>query len=155
MQPGAEQTLVSTESNNREMEDKKTDSVMNDGHTAQRVISGSSQQCAVDGETISVNVNSDDEDMLEDDTLSQFSDIATSDIDRRFKIAELSKTKNIDVFFLQETLSTAVNEVDWGMTWRVNFFLNHGTNLSAGVAILFSQHLTVTNIVPYEVDNVQ
>jgi len=67
-------------------------------------------------------------------------------------IAELSNTKNIEVFFLQETHSTADNEVVWGMTRRGNFFLSHGTNLSAAVAILFSQHLTLTHIISCEVE---
>ena len=54
------------------------------------------------------------------------------DRNKRAVLAELSRTKNIDVFLLQETHSSADNEAEWGMTWRGQFFLSHGTNLSAG-----------------------
>lgn len=74
------------------------------------------------------------------------------DRNKRAVLAELSRTKNIDVFLLQETHSSADNEAEWGMTWRGQFFLSHGTNLSAGVAILFSQHLHLTNVLACEVE---
>lgn len=48
------------------------------------------------------------------------------------------KLKKLDVIFLQETHSDANNEVDWRLWWRNECVLTHGTNLSAGTAILFS-----------------
>jgi len=33
------------------------------------------------------------------------------------------------------------NETDWGLCWEGSYSLSHGTNLSAGVAILFSSNL--------------
>ena len=56
------------------------------------------------------------------------------------------------MFLLQETHSSVDNEAEWGMTWRGQVFLSHGTNLSAGVAILFSQHLHLSNISACEVE---
>lgn len=40
--------------------------------------------------------------------------------------------------FVYRKHSDAVNEVDWGVWWGGQCFLSHGTNLNAGVAILFS-----------------
>lgn len=68
------------------------------------------------------------------------------DRDKRGMVAELSRSKNIDVLLLQETHSSADNEVDWETGWAGQVFLNHGTSLSAGVAILFSQCLHLTNV---------
>lgn len=48
-------------------------------------------------------------------------------------------------FFLQETYSDKENERDWGLMWEGQYTLNHGSNVSAGVAVLFSPRLTVTN----------
>lgn len=55
------------------------------------------------------------------------------DRNKRALLVELSKNKNIDVFFIQETHSTNDNEVDWGRNWDGQVFLSHGTNLSAGL----------------------
>ncbi len=68
------------------------------------------------------------------------------DRDKRGMVAELSRTKSIDVLLLQETRSSVDNEADWGVGWAGQVFLSHGTNLSAGVAILFSQRLQPTNV---------
>ncbi len=46
--------------------------------------------------------------------------------------------------FLQETHSDKNNEVDWGLWSDGQFVLSHATNLSAGVAIIFSKELNVT-----------
>lgn len=53
-------------------------------------------------------------------------------------VIEFIKLKKLDVIFLQETHSDANNEVDWRLWWRNECVLTHGTNLSAGTAILFS-----------------
>lgn len=38
------------------------------------------------------------------------------------------------------------------MWWEGRIFLSHGSNLSGGVAILFSKKLNMTNISAYEID---
>ena len=43
--------------------------------------------------------------------------------------------------FLQETHSDVSNETDWHLWWKGGCFLSHGSNLSAGVAILLSPGL--------------
>lgn len=53
-------------------------------------------------------------------------------------LSELILIKNISVLFLQETHSDQSNEVDWDLWWKGEKSLSHGTNLSAGVAVLFS-----------------
>ncbi len=53
-------------------------------------------------------------------------------------LLELIKLKNINVILLQETHSDYRNEVDWGLWWEGESCLSHGSNTSAGVAILFS-----------------
>lgn len=52
-------------------------------------------------------------------------------------LLELIKLKNINVILLQETHSDYRNEVDWGLWWEGESCLSHGSNTSAGVAILF------------------
>lgn len=44
------------------------------------------------------------------------------------------------------------DEVAWGMSWDGQYFLSHGTNLSAGAAVLFLQHLILANVSAYEVE---
>ncbi len=56
------------------------------------------------------------------------------------------------VFFLQETHSTVSNEVDWGLWWEGERVLSHGTNLSAGVAVLFSPALKVNILSKTEIE---
>lgn len=58
-------------------------------------------------------------------------------------LKESVKQKEIHVMFLQETHSDINNEVDWGLWSDGQFVLSHGTNLSAGVAILFLPGLNV------------
>lgn len=53
-------------------------------------------------------------------------------------LSEMIKLKDLSVTFLQETHSNYSNEVDWGLWWKGDYVLSHGTNLSAGVAVLFS-----------------
>ncbi len=56
-------------------------------------------------------------------------------------LKESIELKEMNVMFLQETHSDINNEVDWGLWSEGQFVLSHGTNLSAGVAILFSKDL--------------
>ena len=58
-------------------------------------------------------------------------------------MSEVVKQKNVDVIFLQETHSDSLNETDWGIWWGGQYALSHGSNLSAGVAVLFSPSLNV------------
>uniref|UniRef100_A0A3Q3FCW5 Synaptic vesicle glycoprotein 2C-like n=1 Tax=Labrus bergylta TaxID=56723 RepID=A0A3Q3FCW5_9LABR len=59
------------------------------------------------------------------------------DRQKRGLISEISTQKNIDILFLQETHTTPSDETDWGLWWEGSNYLSHGTNFSAGVAILF------------------
>jgi hypothetical protein len=58
-------------------------------------------------------------------------------------LGEYAKQKKVQVLFLQETHSDVVNEVDWGLWWKGASVLSHGTNFSAGVAVLFVPRLSV------------
>ncbi len=58
-------------------------------------------------------------------------------------LKESIKLKEINVMFLQETHSDINNEVNWGLWSEGQFVLSHGTNVSAGVTILFSKELNV------------
>lgn len=51
----------------------------------------------------------------------------------------------LHVTFLQETRSD-VNEIKWEMWWKGQYFLSHKTNVSAGVAILFSHFILINFI---------
>ena len=68
------------------------------------------------------------------------------DSKKRVIIAEISAQKHINVLFLQETHSTASDEVDWGLWWRGPHALSHGSNVSAGVAVLFTESINATII---------
>lgn len=65
------------------------------------------------------------------------------DGEKRSHLAEIIKLKELSVVMLQETHSCMDNEVDWGLWWKGEKILSHGTNLSAGVAVLFSPTLKV------------
>lgn len=71
---------------------------------------------------------------------------------KRAALYELIQNKHMDIIFLQETHSDLGNEVEWKMWWEGKIFLSHGSNLSGGVAILFSKRLNMTNISSYEID---
>ncbi len=60
------------------------------------------------------------------------------DRNKRAIIAEYAYLKDINVMFLLETHSDSQNEVELYRWWEGECILSHGTNLSAGVAILFS-----------------
>ena len=59
------------------------------------------------------------------------------DRQKRALISEVATQKRVDVLFLQETHTTPADEIDWGLWWEGSCTLSHGTNLSAGVAVLF------------------
>lgn len=51
--------------------------------------------------------------------------------------------KDLGVMLLQETHSDQSNEAEWGLWWEGEHILSHGSNLSAGVAVLFSPMVKV------------
>ncbi len=58
----------------------------------------------------------------------------------------------INVMFLLETHSDSQNEVELYRWWEGECILSHGTNLSAGVAILFSKHLDLNILSTIELE---
>ena len=70
---------------------------------------------------------------------------------KRAELFEVMRQKKIDVIFLQETHSDAINAVDWAKEFKGQIFLSHNTTNSGGVAILFSPNSTP---VSYEVDDI-
>ena len=73
------------------------------------------------------------------------------DLEKRVVTADMIKRKQLDIVFLQETHSDPHNEVDWGLWWRGQYVLSHGTNRSAGVAVLFAPGLDVDIISSTEI----
>ena len=73
------------------------------------------------------------------------------DRQKRAVISEMVQQKRLDIVFLQETHSDKDNEIDWGLWWKGQYVLSHGTNFSAGVAILFSPGLDVNVISTTEI----
>ena len=71
---------------------------------------------------------------------------------KRALISEVATQKKIDVLFLQETHTIQTDDTDWGLWWGGSCFLSHGSNLSAGGAILFSQHLILSQVVVTDVE---
>lgn len=70
---------------------------------------------------------------------------------KRDLLLESIQLKRLNVVLLQETHSDVDNEADWKMCWKGQQILSHGTNLSAGVAILFSPETTVNILSSEEV----
>uniref|UniRef100_A0A4W6F6F5 Reverse transcriptase domain-containing protein n=1 Tax=Lates calcarifer TaxID=8187 RepID=A0A4W6F6F5_LATCA len=66
------------------------------------------------------------------------------DRQKRALISEISDQKKIDVLFLQETHTVIQDETDWGLWWKGSHRLSHGTNFSAGVAVLFREAVTIS-----------
>lgn len=62
---------------------------------------------------------------------------------KRAMVAELINIKNVNVSFLQETHTDCSNEEEWSRWWEGESVFSHGSNLSAGVAILFSKNLNL------------
>ncbi len=58
-------------------------------------------------------------------------------------VKEIVEQKKFNIVFLQETHSDVANETEWNLWWKGHKILSHGTNLSRGVAILFSSSLDV------------
>ncbi len=71
---------------------------------------------------------------------------------KRNLLLEFIRIKYLSIVFLQETHSTVSNEVDWGLWWEGERVLNHGTNVSAGVAVLFSPALKVNILSKIEIE---
>ncbi len=62
---------------------------------------------------------------------------------KRALVKEIVEQKKFNIVFLQETHSDVANETEWNLWWKGHKILSHGTNLSRGVAILFSSSLDV------------
>ena len=57
---------------------------------------------------------------------------------------------NIDITLIQKTHCESVEiENEWKMDWKGSSFWNHGTNLSKGVAFLFSYSRTHSSDSPF------
>lgn len=67
-------------------------------------------------------------------------------------VSEYFNIKNIAVGFLQETHSNASNESEWGLWWKGEYVLSHGSNVSAGVAILFNPTLKIKIVSTYDIE---
>ncbi len=65
------------------------------------------------------------------------------DSSKRALVKETVEQKKFNVVFLQETHSDVANETEGNLWWKGHKILSHGTNLSRGVAILFSSSLDV------------
>ena len=63
------------------------------------------------------------------------------DQQKRLLVSNTMPRKKLGVLFLQETHTDRDNEVDWGLWWTGCYRLSHGTNPSAGLAMLFSPSL--------------
>ena len=70
---------------------------------------------------------------------------------KRALISEVTAQKRVDVLFLQETHTVSQDEVDWGLWWEGSCYLSHGTNVSAGVAILLKGTANATILSSTEV----
>lgn len=66
------------------------------------------------------------------------------DRQKKTLISEVSNHKNIHVLFLLETHTNTSDETDWGLWWKGSYNLSHGTNFSAGVAVLFKVNTNET-----------
>lgn len=60
--------------------------------------------------------------------------------------------KELNVIFLQETHSNQRNEFEWRLWWEGEHVLSHGTNLSAGVAVLFSPAVKAKILLNHELE---
>ncbi len=66
-------------------------------------------------------------------------------------VSEFLNINRVNVVFLQETHSNDENEIEWNRWWEGNLVLSHGTNNSAGVAILFKKGLSVNILYTEEI----
>lgn len=60
---------------------------------------------------------------------------------KRFALFNFFTLKKTGVIFLQETQTDNYNQIEWLSEWKGQVFLSHGSNVSAGVAILISAKL--------------
>ncbi len=67
-------------------------------------------------------------------------------------VSEYFNIKNIAVGFLQETHSNMSNESEWGLWRKGDYVLSHGSNVSAGVAILFHSTLKAKIVSRYHIE---
>ena len=70
---------------------------------------------------------------------------------KRALVMETFQLKRLDIIFLQETHTDLNNESEWGIWWEGQLCLSHGTNVSAGVAVLFSPGLNIKIISTVEI----
>ncbi len=63
------------------------------------------------------------------------------DTTKRLAMFNYLKQKNADIILLQETHSDLQNPIQWNCDWKGNILMSHETNLSDGVAILFSSYV--------------
>lgn len=71
---------------------------------------------------------------------------------KRALLVEFLKLKETHVTFLQETHSDQKNESEIKLWWEGKTVFSHGTNISAGVAILFSKYLNINIISEVEIE---
>ena len=62
------------------------------------------------------------------------------DKSKRKKVLTWLKSKQEEIFFLQETHSTSATETDWRACWEGEIYFSHGASNSTGVAILFKKN---------------
>ncbi len=62
---------------------------------------------------------------------------------KRAALFDYLRLKQADVILLQETHTDQQNQAQWYGDWKGSVVLSHGTNLSAGVAILFSPRVSI------------
>lgn len=62
---------------------------------------------------------------------------------KRVALFDYLRLKQADVILLQETHTDHQNQAQWYGDWKGSVVLSHGTNLSAGIAILFSPSLSI------------
>lgn len=63
------------------------------------------------------------------------------DRSKRAMVAEILNLKSINVTFLQETHTDFNNEIERYRWWEGKCFISHGSDISAGVAILFLKNV--------------
>ena len=62
---------------------------------------------------------------------------------KRAQVLECLDQKRVGVALLQETHSDVSNDPDWRADWKGKCVLSHGSNNSAGVAVIFEPGLEV------------
>ncbi|MBN3285380.1 YTX2 protein, partial [Polyodon spathula] len=64
-------------------------------------------------------------------------------VDKRARLFHFITQKRVNVMFLQETHTDSMNESEWLSEWKGRGVFSHGSNVSAGVAVLFSPGLQI------------